>query len=49
MKHTPRDLSGVLKTLPKFKMVLDPTSYRLAHPVYKLSDIETIKHYHHEP
>lgn len=43
------DKTGVLKTLPKFKMILNPQSYRMAHPVYKLSDIETIKKYHHEP
>lgn len=43
------DRTGVLKTLPKFKMILNPQSYRMAHPVYKLQDIESIKHYHHEP
>jgi len=41
------DKTGVLGTIPKFKMILNPQSYRMAHPVYKLSDIETIKHYHH--
>ena len=47
--RNPLDRTGVLKSLPKFKMILNPTSYRMAHPVYKLSDIETIKKYHHEP
>lgn len=43
------DKTGVLNTLPKFKMILNPKSYRMAHPVYQLSDIEKIKSYHHEP
>ena len=43
------DKTGVLNTLPKFKMILNPKSYRMAHPVYQLSDIEKIKTYHHEP
>ena len=30
-------------------MIMNPTSYRMAHPVYKLQDIENIKPYHHEP
>ena len=43
------DKTGVLKSLPKFKLMLNPTSYRMAHPVYQLSDIEKIKSYHHTP
>ena len=43
------DKTGVLNTLPKFKMILNPKSYRMAHPVYQLSDIEKIKKYHHNP
>jgi hypothetical protein len=43
------DKTGVLNTLPKFKMILNPKSYRMAHPVYQLSDIEKIKKYHHDP
>lgn len=43
------DKTGVLNTLPKFKMIMNPKSYRMAHPVYQLSDIEKIKKYHHEP
>jgi len=49
MRANPRDLTGVLKTIPKYKMILDPKSHRMAHPVYKLSDIESIKYYHHDP
>ena len=45
----PLDKKGVLKTLPKFKVIMNPKSYRMAHPVYKLADIEKIKPYHHEP
>mmetsp|Transcript_4133 Transcript_4133/g.6995 ORF Transcript_4133/g.6995 Transcript_4133/m.6995 type:complete len:297 (-) Transcript_4133:74-964(-) len=43
------DKRGVLDTLPKFKVIMNPKSYRMAHPVYKLGDIEKIKYYHHEP
>lgn len=43
------DRTGVLKSLPKFKMILNPNSYRMAHPVYKLEEIEGIKKYHHAP
>ena len=34
--------------LPKHKFVLNPKSYRMAHPVYQLKDIEKI-HYTHRP
>jgi hypothetical protein len=43
------DKTGVLKTLPKFKLILNPKSYRMAHPIYNKMDIETIEKYHHEP
>ena len=43
------DRTGVLKSLPKFKMILNPNSYRMAHPVYQLGEIESIKKYHHTP
>ena len=36
------DKTGVLKTLPKFKLILNPKSYRMAHPIYNKIDIETI-------
>ena len=42
------DKTGVLRSLPKFKMVLNPNSYRMAHPIYELSEIENIRTYHHE-
>ena len=41
--------TGALESLPKFKMVMNPKSYRMAHAVYKFQDIETITPYHHEP
>lgn len=33
----------LIETLPKHKMIMDPKSYRMAHPVYKMRDIETIE------
>ena len=41
------DKTGVLKTLPKFNLTLNPKSYRMAHPIYNKLDIETITPYHH--
>ena len=29
------DPNRVLNSLPKFKMILNPKTYRMAHPVYK--------------
>jgi hypothetical protein len=29
------DKTGVLKTLPKFKLIMNPKSHRMAHPMYK--------------
>jgi len=43
------DPNKVLKTLPRFKMMMNPKSYRMAHAVYDLKDIETIEYYHHKP
>ena len=43
------DRTGVLRTLPKFKMVLNPNSYRMAHAMYDKDDVEHIKKYHHDP
>lgn len=43
------DKKGVLDTLPKFKVIMNPKSYRMAHPVYQMQDIEQIKYYHHQP
>lgn len=31
-----------LKSLPKFKLVMNPKSYRMAHAIYKIQDIEHI-------
>ena len=38
-----------LKSIPKFKLVMNPKSYRMAHPIYKIQDIETISKYTHTP
>ena len=43
------DKTGALKSLPKFKMILDSQSFRMAHPIYKTWDIKKIKIYHHDP
>lgn len=43
------DKKGVLATLPKFKMIMNPKSYRMAHAVYDLNEVQTIKPYHNEP
>jgi hypothetical protein len=43
------DKKGVLETLPKFKVIMNPKSYRMAHPVYDMNEVEEIKYYHHEP
>ena len=32
----PVDHNKVLNTLPKFKIVMNPKSYRMAHAIYKL-------------
>ena len=34
---------SLLDKLPKHKMVLDPKSYRMAHPVYAMKDLDEIK------
>lgn len=39
----------LLEKLPKHKMVMDPRSYRMAHPVYSMSDIENIEVTHKTP
>ena len=43
------DKTGVLKSLPKYKMILDSRSYRMAHPIYKTWEIEKLTIYHHDP
>lgn len=35
--------------LPRHKMILDPKSSRMVHPVYSLKDIQTIEQTHHKP
>ena len=39
----------LLDHLPKHKLMLDPKSYRMAHPVYSLPDIEEIPVTHRKP
>mmetsp|Transcript_13126 Transcript_13126/g.22175 ORF Transcript_13126/g.22175 Transcript_13126/m.22175 type:complete len:157 (+) Transcript_13126:69-539(+) len=43
------DRTGVLNSLPKFRMLMNPKSYLMAHPIYQKQDIEHITHYHHQP
>ena len=38
----------MLDKLPKHKMVLNPKSYRMAHPVYAMQDLDDIKVTHKE-
>lgn len=35
--------------LPKHKMIMDPKSYRMVHPVYQSRDIEIIEKTHMKP
>jgi len=37
------NMKRMMDKLPKHKFVMDPKSYRMAHPVYALQDIESIK------
>eukprot|EP00347_Sterkiella_histriomuscorum_P010591 403375688 len=46
MSHTAKKW---MEQLPKHKMVLDPKSYRMAHPVYSMRDIETVPVTHRKP
>lgn len=39
----------LLEKLPKHRMVMDPKSYRMAHPVYSMQDIEHIEVTHKKP
>lgn len=43
------DPNNVLKTLPRFKKVINKNSYRMPHAVYKIKDIEQIEYYTHQP
>ena len=47
--HSLIDKKGVLKALPKFKMMMNPKSYRMAHAVYDLNEVEKIEPYHNQP
>jgi hypothetical protein len=40
---------GLIDKLPKHKVVLNPKSYRMAHPVYSQKDIERIHYTHKKP
>ena len=45
-----RRFSSSLKDkLPKHKYLLDPKSYRLAHPVYSIKDIKKVPVSHYQP
>ena len=33
----------LFEKLPKHKMIMDPKSYRMIHPVYSMREIETIE------
>jgi len=36
-------MKNMMDKLPKHKFVMDPKSYRMAHPIYALKDIEGVK------
>ena len=38
---------GLIDKLPKHRVVMNPKSYRMAHPVYSKTDIERV-HYTHK-
>ena len=40
---------SLLDKLPKHKIVLNPKSYRMAHPVYSQSEVDKIKYTHKKP
>ena len=40
---------GLIDKLPKHRVVLNPRSYRMAHPVYSTKDIERIHYTHKKP
>jgi len=42
-------MKSFVEKLPKHKLLLNPTSYRMAHPVYKLEDITNVKYTHTAP
>lgn len=45
-----RRFSSSLKDkLPKHKYILDPKSYRLAHPIYSIKDIKKVPISHYQP
>ena len=39
----------LIEKLPKHKMIMDPKSYRMIHPVYSMREIETIEQTHQQP
>ena len=42
-------MNSFVEKLPKHKLIMNPTSYRMAHPVYKLQDIEGVHFTHKKP
>ena len=40
---------GLIDKLPKHRVVLNPKSYRMAHPVYQKKDIERVHYTHKKP
>jgi len=44
-----KSIKTISDRLPKHKVVLDPRSYRMAHPVYSTSDIEDVQYTHMKP
>ena len=40
---------GLLDKMVKHKMVLDPKSYRMAHPIYAKKELENVRYTHKAP
>ena len=40
---------GLIDKFPKHRVVMNPKSYRMAHPVYSTKDIEAVHYTHREP
>ena len=42
-------IKSLLDRMPKHKILLNPTSYRMAHPIYAKADLENIEATHQTP
>jgi hypothetical protein len=40
---------GLIDKMPKHKVLMNPKSYRMAHPVYSQKDLDNVKYTHKKP